>query len=178
VSKLLGEHVGGSAVRSICCVSKVHTISSDMGDAPDGRNELNAAVENKDNPTLLISVGAKRVLTSWILKNRRLDIKNDFLINHQYKSEGVDDCFLSSLSSSMTFQWLSTDMPAKYSITHDTPKNNVEKIVGGAENVSHTNNDAGMISESGMANLIRDKHEDDWRYLAVTAFLVRCSGSR
>ncbi|XP_014496090.1 uncharacterized protein LOC106757805 isoform X1 [Vigna radiata var. radiata] len=178
MSKLLGEHVGGSAVRSICCVSKVHTISSDMGDVPHGRIELNAAVEKKDNPTLLISVGAKRVLTSWLLKNTRLDIKNDFVINHQHKSEGDDDCFLSSLSSSMTFQWLSTDMPAKYSITRDTPKNNVQKIVGVAENVSHTNNDAGLISESGMANLIRDKHEDDWRYLAVTAFLVRCSGSR
>ncbi|TKY61668.1 WD repeat-containing protein 6 [Spatholobus suberectus] len=180
MSKLLGEHVGGSAVRSICCVSKVHTISSETGDVPDGRIELNAAVEKKDNPTLLISVGAKRVLTSWILKNRRLDNKNDFLTDYQYNSEGVDDLFLSSLSSSMTFQWLSTDMPAKYSIAHNTPENNVEKI-GVAENVSNTNNDARMgslISESGMANLIRDKHEDDWRYLAVTAFLVKCSGSR
>ncbi|RDX94301.1 WD repeat-containing protein 6, partial [Mucuna pruriens] len=172
MSKLLGEHVGGSAVRSICCVSKVHTISSDTGGVP---------VENKENPTLLISVGAKRVLTCWILKNRKLDNKNDFLTNHQYNSEGVDDQFLSSLSSSMTFQWLSTDMPAKYSITHSTPENNVEKIVGVAENVSNTNDDARMgslISESGMANWIRDKHEDDWRYLAVTSFLVKFSGSR
>lgn len=81
----------------------------------------------------------------------------------------------------MTFQWLSTDMPAKYSITHNTPENNVEKIVGIAENVSNTNSDARMgslVSESRTANLIRDKHEDDWRYLAVTAFLVKCSGSR
>lgn len=23
-----------------------------------------------------------------------------------------------------------------------------------------------------------DKYEDDWRYLAVTAFLVKCAGSR
>ncbi|XP_029126958.1 uncharacterized protein LOC109797697 isoform X2 [Cajanus cajan] len=181
MSKLLGEHVGGSAVRSICCVSKVHTISSDTIDVPDGRIELNSAVENNDNPTLLISVGAKRVLTSWILKNRRLDNKNDSLTDYQYNSEGVDDCFLSGLSSSMTFQWLSTDMPAKYSITHDATKKNVEKIVGVAKNVSNTNNDAKMgslISESGMTDLIRDKHDDDWRYLAVTAFLVKCSGSR
>ncbi|KAH1079034.1 hypothetical protein AAZX31_19G206700 [Glycine max] len=180
-SKLLGEHVGGSAVRSICCVSKVYTISSDTGNVPDGRIELNAAVENNDNPTLLISVGAKRVLTSWILKNRRLDNKNDFLTDHQCNSEGVDDQFLSNFSSSMTFQWLSTDMPTKYSITHNTPENNVEKIVGIAENISNTNSDARMgslVSESGTANLIRDKHEDDWRYLAVTAFLVKCSGSR
>ncbi|KAL2345522.1 hypothetical protein Fmac_006807 [Flemingia macrophylla] len=181
MSKLLGEHVGGSAVRSICCVSKVHIISSDTVDVPDGRIGLNSAVENNDNPTLLISVGAKRVLTSWILKNRMLDRKNDFLTDYQYKSEGVDDRFLSGLSSSMTFQWLSTDMPTKYYITHNTPENNVEKVVGVAENVSNTINDAKMgslISESGMANLVRDKLEDDWRYLAVTAFLVKCSGSR
>ncbi|KAK7284533.1 hypothetical protein RJT34_19280 [Clitoria ternatea] len=180
-SKLLGEHVGGSAVRSICCVSKVHTISSGMGDAPDGGSELNAALENKDNPILLISVGAKRVLTSWLLKNRRMDNKNDFLADHQYNSDGVEDQFLSSLSSSMTFQWLSTDMPAKYSVTHKTPENNVEKVVGVAENASNTKNEArlgSLISESGMTNLIRDKHEDDWRYLSVTAFLVKCSGTR
>ncbi|KAK7397007.1 hypothetical protein VNO78_18171 [Psophocarpus tetragonolobus] len=179
-SKLLGEHVGGSAVRSICCVSKVYSISSDKRDLPDQRIEHNAAVENYDNPTLLISVGAKRVLTSWILRNRRPDNKNDSLTNHQFNS-GVDDQSLCNLSSSMTFQWLSTDMPVKYSITHDTPENKVEKTVGVAENVSNTNNDARMGSlmfESGMANLISDKHEDDWRYLAVTAFLVKSSGSR
>ncbi|KAK7337576.1 hypothetical protein VNO77_18158 [Canavalia gladiata] len=181
LSKLLGEHVGGSAVRSICCVSKVHTISTDTSDVPHGTNELNPALENKDNPALLISVGAKRVLTSWLLKNRRLDNKNDFLTKHYHNSEGVDDQFLSSLSSSMTFQWLSTDMPAKYSVTHKTPENNVEKIVGFIENPSNTNNDAraeSQISESEMTNLIKDKHEDDWRYLAVTAFLVKCFGSR
>ncbi|XP_027351575.1 uncharacterized protein LOC113862665 isoform X2 [Abrus precatorius] len=181
-SKLLGEHVGGSAVRSICCVSKAHTISLDMGDgdAPDGGSELNAGLENKDNPTLLISVGAKRVLTSWLLKHRRLDNKGDLPTDHQYKSQGFDDKLLSNLSSSMTFQWLSTDMPAKYSITPKIPENNLEKL-GVAENVSNTNIDdrpGSLISESGITNLIRDKHEDDWRYLAVTAFLVKCSGSR
>ncbi|KAJ1412523.1 WD40/YVTN repeat-like-containing domain superfamily [Sesbania bispinosa] len=180
MSKLLGEHVGGSAVRSICCVSKLHTISSDTSDVPDGRSKLNAAAEDKDNPILLISVGAKRVLTSWLLKNRRLDNKNNFLTDHQYNSKEVDDQVLSSLSSSMTFQWLSTDMPAKYSITHKYPENNVEKVVGVAENVSNTKIDAGprsLFSERGMMD-VRDKHEDDWRYLAVTAFLVKCAGSR
>lgn len=159
-------------------MSKVHTISSDTDDIPNGRVKLNADVENKDHPTLLISVGAKRVLTSWILKNRKLDC----LTNHQYNSEGVDDRSLSSMTSSMTFQWLSTDMPAKYSTTHNTTESNVEKIVGVGENVSNSNNDdartGSLTSESGMANMIRDKHEDDWRYLAVTAFLVKCSGSR
>nr|GEW51835.1 hypothetical protein [Tanacetum cinerariifolium] len=29
-SKLLGEHVGGSAVRSLCSIFKVHTLTDDM----------------------------------------------------------------------------------------------------------------------------------------------------
>ncbi|XP_061366242.1 uncharacterized protein LOC133309475 [Gastrolobium bilobum] len=175
MSKLLGEHVGGSAVRSICCVAKLHTISSYTADVPDGRSELNAVVDDKENPTLLISVGAKRVITSWLLKNRRPDNKNDFLTDHQHNSKGFDNQFLSSLSSSMMFQWLSTDMPAKYSITHKYPENNAEKVVGVAENFSSTKIDArpgSLLSEMGMI------HEDDWRYLAVTAFLVKCAGSR
>lgn len=181
MSKLLGEHVGGSAVRSICCVSKLHTFSSDTTDVPNGRSEVNASDKDKDSPTLLISVGAKRVITSWLLKTTSRDSKNDFLTDHQYNSKGVDDKFVSSLSSSMTFQWLSTDMPAKYSTTYKYPENNVKKVVGVAENVSNTKTDAepgSLVPDREMMNSTRDKHEDDWRYLAVTAFLVKCAGSR
>lgn len=175
MSKLLGEHVGGSAVRSICCVSKLHTIPSDTTIVPDSATD-----EDKDNPTLLISVGAKRVLTSWLLKNRSLDNKNDFLTQNQYNSK-VDDQLLSSLSSSLTFQWLSSDMPTKYSTTPKYPENNAGEVVGVAENVSNIKIDTepgSLLSERGTLNLISDKQEDDWRYLAVTAFLVKCAGSR
>ncbi|KAK7259152.1 hypothetical protein RIF29_24751 [Crotalaria pallida] len=171
-SKLLGEHVGGSAVRSICCVSKLYTISSDTDDVYDGRGELNAAVEEKDNPTLLISVGAKRVLTSWLLKSRGPNNKNNFLNDHQYNSKGVDE---SGMSDSMTFQWLSTDMPAKYSVTQKYPQKDENDV---AENVSNNAKSRLPFFERGMMNLVRDKYEDDWRYLAVTAFLVKCAGSR
>lgn len=110
-SKLLGEHVGGSAVRSICCVSKLHTIPSAAITVPDDRSEQNVDDVDKDNPTLLISVGAKRVLTSWLLKSTRLKNKTNFHTDNQQDSKEVDGRLLSSLSSSMTFQWLSTDMP-------------------------------------------------------------------
>ncbi|XP_019422178.1 PREDICTED: uncharacterized protein LOC109331864 [Lupinus angustifolius] len=166
-SKLLGEHVGGSAVRSICCVSKLYTISSYTDDVSDAKGDLNAADEEKDNPTLLISVGAKRVLTSWVLKNRRPET------DHQYNSKEVDE---SSLLGSMTFQWLSTDMPAKYSTTHKYPVSDVDN--GVIENVSNNAKPQSPFSERGMMNLVRDKYEDDWRYLAVTAFLVKCASSR
>ncbi|KAL5060748.1 hypothetical protein RYX36_032352 [Vicia faba] len=172
-SKLLGEHVGGSAVRSICCVSKLHIIPSATTTVPDDRSKLNVADVDKDNPTLLISVGAKRVLTSWLLKSTRLENKTDFHTDNQQDSKEVDDRFLSSLSSSMTFQWLSTDMPTKYSTTHRYAENNAGKV-DVAENGSNIKIDA----EPRMVNLVRDKHEDDWRYLAVTAFLVKCAGSR
>lgn len=181
MSKLLGEHVGGSAVRSICCVSKLHIIPSATTEVPDGRSEHNAADEDKDNPILLISVGAKRVLTSWLLKSRKLDDKTNFRTDNQHDAKELDDQFLSSMSSSMTFQWLSTDMPTKYSSTHRYTENNVGKAVDVAESGSKIKIDAeagSLISEGGTMNLVRDKHEDDWRYLAVTAFLVKCAGSR
>ncbi|KAI5444439.1 hypothetical protein KIW84_012896 [Lathyrus oleraceus] len=54
-SKLLVEHVGGSAVRSICCVSKLHTIPSAVIIVPDDKSEQNVADVDKYNPTFLIS---------------------------------------------------------------------------------------------------------------------------
>jgi hypothetical protein len=177
MSKLLGEHVGGSAVRSICCVSKLHIIPSVTSNVPDEGSELIAANEDKDNPTLLISVGAKRVLTSWLLKSKR-DNKTDLLTDNQHNSKEVDDQILSNLSSSMTFQWLSTDMRTKHSTTRRYAEN---KVVGVAENDSNIKVGAepgSLVSEGGVMNLARDKYEDDWRYLAVTAFLVKCAGSR
>lgn len=161
-------------------MSKLHIISSYETNVCDGRGELNAATEDRDNPILLISVGAKRVLTSWILKNRRLDNKKDIPVDHQYYSKGDDDQFLTNLSSSMTFQWLSTDMPAKYASMHKNPENDVKKVIEGGENASNTNSNArsgSLLPERGM-DFIRDKPEDDWRYLAVTAFHVKCAGSR
>ncbi|KAJ7977730.1 WD repeat-containing protein [Quillaja saponaria] len=176
MSKLLGEHVGGSAVRSICCVSKLHIISSDTAKILDDRNKQDGSTEDKENPTLLISVGAKRVLTSWILRNRRLDKNKNTPFLQQYNVTG-DDQYLSGLSASMSFQWLSTDMPAKYSSTKYLE--NLKGVVGVADDGTKINTRSeAVLSEKGNNNLVRDKYEDDWRYLAVTAFLVKCSGSR
>ncbi|XP_048337417.2 uncharacterized protein LOC107426171 isoform X1 [Ziziphus jujuba] len=173
-SKLLGEHVGGSAVRSICCVSKIHLISVDVTNLP------NASTEKEDNLVLLISVGAKRVLTSWLLRNRKLDNNGEELSQqHRVSGNGIS----SDMSSSMSFQWLSTDMPPKYSGTNKLTKNVGEIICGLAQNVS-TINSTGFGSESPekgntqLKSFIGDKCEDDWRYLAVTSFLVKCAGSR
>ncbi|XP_078169265.1 transducin family protein / WD-40 repeat family protein [Carex rostrata] len=59
-SKLLGEHVGGSAVRSICFTPKTHQYGHHLhGSQSD--------CEINHDYSLLISVGSKQVLTCWIL---------------------------------------------------------------------------------------------------------------
>jgi hypothetical protein len=171
---LLGEHVGGSAVRSIRPVSEIHIVASEVTDIPDGRDRQIADTENRENPFLLISVGAKRVLTSWLLRNRGLD-KEETLADQKYHETGNSDKLSSGVSSSMSFQWLSTDMPAKYSSSHKCPED-IEKVFGATENVSST--EVGARSHFVEKGKMDIKYEDDWRYLAVTAFLVKCAGSR
>ncbi|EEF47191.1 nucleotide binding protein, putative [Ricinus communis] len=181
-SKLLGEHVGGSAVRSICFVSKMHFIPSDMTNMSDWRYKLNAFEENCGNPLLLISVGAKRVLTSWLLRDKRLDKKGDPLVKQEDKNgNGYMPCM--GISSSMSFKWLSTDMPAKISSAHRKTKNR-RKIGGNTKNVASMEPDTkfrSLIQEKGETEskgCLDDNDEDDWRYLAVTAFHVKCTGSK
>uniref|UniRef100_A0A5B7C8Q1 WD repeat-containing protein 6 n=1 Tax=Davidia involucrata TaxID=16924 RepID=A0A5B7C8Q1_DAVIN len=182
-SKLLGEHVGGSAVRSICCVSKIHTIAADLTGMPNGINIQNVALDDRENPFLLISVGAKQVLTSWKRKNRMRDIKEEALADGLDNRTGYGFKPSSGIISSMSFQWLSTDMPIKYCSTHEMRENN-EDEVGAAENVSGINSDAPSESpfpenrKMESKSCLRVKYENDWRYLAVTAFLVKVAYSR
>lgn len=175
-SKLLGEHVGGSAVRSICYVSKISILLSDMTGYLNVRTCDNEATENRETPALLISVGAKRVLTSWLLRNRKVDKKEEIVCDLQHDNTGNGNTCLSPESPSMSFQWLSTDMPAKYSSIQKVPKN-IEKRVDQAGDVSD-GIDAASEKGNKELNLIKDKYEDDWRYMAVTAFLVKCVNSR
>ncbi|XP_065859842.1 uncharacterized protein [Euphorbia lathyris] len=175
-SKLLGEHVGGSAVRSICFVSKMHIISSDISSLYDGRSKQ----EKIDNPFLLISVGAKRVLTSWLLRDRGLDKKAHPLIEQGDHNENGYMAHMDA-SSSMSFKWLSTDMPAKNSSTLRKAKN-MEKIRRLNENIASIETEGKSRSplqeQRDAESKSSLKDEDDWRYLAVTAFLVKCTGSR
>nr|XP_043621149.1 WD repeat-containing protein 6 [Erigeron canadensis] len=150
-SKLLGEHVGGSAVRSLCSVQTVHTLTDDKMDI----KIQGMAIDDHEDQFLLISVGAKRVLTAWKRK-----------ISSTPKSE-------------MSFQWLSSDFPIRNSATSlKGPKK--EKSMGDLDNGSVVS--IGTASSSLTLDkpevCSSDSHENDWRYLAVTAFLVKLSGSR
>lgn len=182
-SKLLGEHVGGSAVRSICFVSEINQISAVVDNVSEEINRQNGVAEDKENPFLLISVGAKRVLTSWLLRHRGIDEMEETTVESKYNRNGNDLELSLGASSSLSFQWLSTDMPTKNSSTHGKKKD-MKKVDHITRNIASMNANAktGSISSESREReakaFLGDKYEDDWRYLAVTAFLVKCPGSR
>ncbi|CAH1434212.1 unnamed protein product [Lactuca virosa] len=151
-SKLLGEHVGGSAVRSLCSVFKVHTIVDETLDSDQGTGLL----EDEEDKFLLISVGAKRVLTAW----KR---KASFSSTSRPKTEEALP------SSSMSFQWLSSDLPTR---------NRGSKKEKTTENLNNVDTTPPEKIKPQTQVCCSDGLENDWRYLAVTAFLVKFSGSR
>lgn len=172
-SKLLGEHVGGSAVRSIYFVSKIHTIS-----ASQTCSSNHAFADRKDEQLLLISVGAKQVLTSWLLQYRSTD--NDKL---HYDGLNTDSQFVSSSTSgfsSISFQWLSTHMPPKFASTHQKVKKLETSENGNSSTMksSLSGLDEALSKKQKPKPDVLDQHENDWRYMAVTAFLVKHADSR
>lgn len=156
-SKLLGEHVGGSAVRATCFIPKAYTSIDKSCNYDSNGISDDVVVKNKDSTSLLISVGSKQVLTTWILQPRIAD-------NRQMCLSGLDvDSKQSSENgdSAMSFQWLSTHMPPKL------PRNGLK--AGHAKQ-----NFEGGDSSVAQSNLvIMDQMENDWRYLSVTAFLLK-----
>ncbi|XP_075524062.1 uncharacterized protein LOC142556499 isoform X1 [Primulina tabacum] len=176
VSKLLGEHVGGSAVRSIACVSESFMF------IPDGVCENTEAFEDQENIFILISVGAKRVITAWKQTTGMSKIPFDTQSSESNKIVGNN--FTSSFTAetpSLSFQWLSTDMPLKLS-TYGKIQN-TKKVHGTAENLSLMT--VGIISGESLSSKYRktdlnleDNHENDWRYLGASAFLVKDARSR
>ncbi|XP_019059747.1 PREDICTED: WD repeat-containing protein 6 isoform X2 [Tarenaya hassleriana] len=161
-SELLGEHVGGSAVRSVCCVSKTHRSALDLTSLA-GRGGEDSPDEDNGSPCLLISVGAKRVLTSWLLRNGRSNKREESSVHENGHSTA------SLESSPVTFQWLATDMPRKSS--HPCGRSETPGKVPGVGGKD-------VLNSGSNSHQVREKYEDDWRYMAVTAFLVKCAGSR
>lgn len=179
-SKLLGEHVGGSAVRSLCCVSKTHKILLNLTDMPNKELSLNETVED---PCLLISVGAKRVLTVWKQKSWARNKREALCSQPGVRDENGLHGSSPSAMSSLSFHWLSTDMPTKEK-NHER-RENIENVIESTQNAYITSEIAtcGALNYSnhgkrGSVGGLGDKSEDDWRYLAVTAFLVKVADSR
>ncbi|KAJ4956703.1 hypothetical protein NE237_013486 [Protea cynaroides] len=178
-SKLLGEHVGGSAVRSLCFVSKIHIITGDQSEVSNERDGCSLAFDNTDYQFLLISVGAKRVLTAWLLCDSGSNNKEESLDVGAKENSVTPSRALPSVS----FQWLSTDMPPKFSSTHRRI-NNIDEKIGPVKNALNKSSNPTSTSDSAESmdvdskSCFGDKNENDWRYLAVTAFLVKGADCR
>lgn len=166
-SQHLGEHVGGSAVRSVCFVSKMHVFMPESIGIPNIFHGKKETLEDKD-PYILVSVGAKRVVTAW--KQIVMEKQNE---NNFTNSSGA-------AMSSLTFQWLSTDMPFRHPSYNK--RQNTKEVLKTNGGIINTTSDA--ISIESVSPKIEtmeppeDHLENDWRYLVVTAFLVREAGSR
>ncbi|KAJ6806159.1 uncharacterized protein M6B38_176215 [Iris pallida] len=170
-SKLLGEHVGGSAVRSIHFVSKIYTITASRTCSPG--HDLS---ERKVDQLLLLSVGAKQVLTSWVLCDSTPESEE---INDS--DQDSEDAFCHTPEfSSISFQWLSTHTPPKLGsasrrvdFSASTEKGN-GSIVQSAMPASQLTE----YEKQNPKSTLMDQSENDWRYLAVTGFLVKHANSR
>ncbi|XP_008447447.2 uncharacterized protein LOC103489892 isoform X1 [Cucumis melo] len=175
-SNLLGEHVGGSAVRSLCYISNVHLISSNGTITPDAKDTQESDLDDREDPVLLISAGAKRVLTSWLQKHRKLEKIANACLHHNAKVS----CEPSGFATSISFKWLSTDMPTKNSTCHRNSFNTMkdEATTGSSINPDAESKLLQEKEESSLKSCSVEKYEDDWRYMAVTGFLIKHFNSR
>ncbi|KAF3789136.1 hypothetical protein EJ110_NYTH19335 [Nymphaea thermarum] len=181
-SKLLGEHVGGSAVRSICFVRKSHGLLVNGNCKTLGEHGGSACSYAIEDPVLLISAGAKRVLTCWIYHSkitsgRYVEIGDTPAEEnaHALDTSAGEDKLIS-------FHWLSNHVPSKFSSTHKRLETR-EEAPGNVKNISL---DGSCIAKpSDVQNgEPRSKHvhpkeiDNDWRYLSVTAFVVKSDDSK
>ncbi|XP_078443680.1 transducin family protein / WD-40 repeat family protein [Wolffia australiana] len=141
----LGEHVGGSAVRSLCFVPNIFSCGFEaMG---NDANVDNLSLDLEKNWGMLISVGAKQVLTSWLLRD-------DETCN---MDETCLELSAAKGHQSVSFRWLSTHIPPK------TRGCKVDSCTALSKSKFY-----GSLSEDA----------NDWRYLAVTAFVVEDVATR
>lgn len=84
------------------------------------------------------------------------------------------------MSSSISFQWLSTYMPPK-----SNNKWKIEKLITEMSEKRNLSTSAQIskllptdTGEEKVSSMILDQIENDWRYLAVTAFVLKHADSR
>ncbi|XP_029118842.1 uncharacterized protein [Elaeis guineensis] len=178
-SKLLGEHVGGSAVRSLCFIPKIYTFRCETYNG-SGKCTCHPSIPRKDDQFLLISVGSKQVLTSWLFQNEAPGSEvanlNGILAESVCMPIPVKQDF-----PSISFQWLSTHLPRKVS----SGQRRVEKLMEIFEKEKSSTIESTVFCRSHSAenrkevkSAFIDPTENDWRYLAVTAFHVKHTDSR
>eukprot|EP00250_Pteridium_aquilinum_P022674 c2553_g1_i1 orf=96-4151(+) len=141
VSQVLGEHVGGSAVRAVTSVTGYSLCNKHCPPLQDG-------AVSAESLCILISVGAKEVMTCWLL-----EWEEDF------DRRGQPTQMLSS-------RWLSTKRCLR----------NRKPLKKSQDHANAPAQDNGGESQNTL--LLEDAVDDDLRYLAVTAFSVFCPQTR
>lgn len=163
-------------MRSLCYISNVHLISSNGTITPDAKDTQESDLDDREDPVLLISAGAKRVLTSWLQKHRKLEKIANACLHHNAKGS----CEPSGFPTSISFKWLSTDMPTKNSTSRRNSFNTMqdEATTGSSINPDAESKSLQEKEELSLTSCSVEKYEDDWRYMAVTGFLVKHFNSR
>lgn len=118
--------------------------------------------DSSEDQLLLISVGSKQVLTSWILQSSIARNKNSDYTSDPSKTE----------LSSVSFRWFSTQLPSKFA----NRQKGLEKLFKTCEEGNHLTAECNKIST--LNSTFVDQMDNDWRYLAVTAFLLKPVDSR
>ena len=136
VSQVLGEHVGGSAVRAVTSITS-YSVYNEHALSKEADSAISEPI------FLLISVGAKEVLTSWLLE-----------WENEIDGTGQVRQMLSS-------RWLNTKRNPKQGKPLRSPQAPPSYPMEN-EKVEHTKN----------SPVLKDLDEDDHRYMAVTAFSV------
>lgn len=145
-------------MRSIYFIRKIYTFGSYTSRTSSKCTYQSSANSYKDQ-YLLISVGSKQVLTTWVLQNS---------IEGQSSKNTSDHP--KNHSSSVSFQWLATHMPQKFA--------NCRKSVGKSMAMSDEGSSSTIQSDQLSALSSTNQMDNDWRYLAVTAFLLKHADSR
>ncbi|CAM6110005.1 unnamed protein product [Calypogeia fissa] len=188
---VLGDHVGGSAVRALAFVAEIHRVSTGEveNSAADSKGKKAPLLENIagsfGDGGLLFSAGAKEVLTCWLLQWLP-EVKGDELSQDfcgsvaEVSTASVQDA-LSPRRRAPSSQWLSTHIPkSAHPVTKmATEEEKKSALVGEIDDkeqflsTEEKHSEYRQPEESSIS--LPDDADDDQRYLALSVFGTRCA---
>ena len=111
--------------------------------------ENSSSLVHEKDWCMLVSVGAKQVLTSWLLRN-----------GDTAKVSASED------QSSISSQWISTHIPAKNRGGRLRTAKNVDVLTSESDSTF-----SGSLTPQ-IRSMALAEDDNDWRYLAVSSFVV------
>ncbi|KAG6556956.1 hypothetical protein Mapa_001372 [Marchantia paleacea] len=185
---VLGDHVGGSAVRCLTVVDKIHSLGKglDLDRDPGERLESCSGDGGRsDTRQYLFSAGAKEVLTCWVLDwlPETLDGEEPY-VGKEKTGQSPPSAYenlqevIALNSSKFTSQWLSTRMPQRKRLPASSRDG--EDSSSDFKNLSNLVTQLATEEDDKKGDIViaTKVDDDDHRYLAMTAFAVRCANTR